>query len=66
MKKALSITAIALMMAGSAVYACSSCGCEPKKADPEKTECGSSCDKDESQTACGGSSHKGDDHKKAA
>ena len=43
MKKVMTIAAIALMMAGSTVFACSSCGCEDKKAEKkaEKSECGS-------------------------
>lgn len=54
MKKTLSIVAVALMMAGSTAFACSGCGCESKKSDKEKTECGS-CKGDKAQTACGGS-----------
>jgi hypothetical protein len=57
--------AVALLMAGSTAFACSGCGCESKKADKEKTECGSSCKGEKSQTACGGS-HKGNDGTKPA
>lgn len=67
MKKTLSIAAVALMMAGSTAFACSSCGCKTEKTekkDKEKTEC-SSCKGDKAETACGGSK-KGDDHKHAA
>lgn len=80
MKKAMSIMAVALMMAGSTAFACSGCGCEAKKTDKdskEKTEC---CSKEKKQTACGetkkgekaeihlacGGSKKGDDGKKSA
>ena len=76
MKKILSIVAVALMMAGSTAFACSSCGCEAKKA--EKSECGS-CKSEKKQTACGetkkvdteqhiacGGSKKGDDGSKTA
>ena len=41
MKKVMSIAAVALMMAGSYAYACSSCGCQAKgdkAAEGEKTE----------------------------
>ena len=66
MKKTMSIVAIALMMAGSTVYACGSCGCQDKKAEKkgekEKTEC---CKSAEAKTACGGAK-KADDAKKAA
>ena len=61
----MSIAAIALMLAGSAAYACSSCGCQDKKDDKkgkEKTEC---CKSAEAKTACGGAK-KADDAKKAA
>lgn len=68
MKKTMSIVAIALMVAGSSVYACSGCGCSSKKAEEkgskEKTECGS-CKSEQSKTACGGAK-KADDGKKAA
>jgi len=64
MKKTLSIVAVALMMAGSTTFACSSCGCETEKKDKDKTECGS-CKGDKAQTACGGSK-KGDDGSKTA
>lgn len=68
MKKAMSIVAIALMMAGSSVYACSGCGCQDKKdekkAVKEKSECGS-CKSEKSKTACGGAK-KVDEAKKAA
>ncbi|VGO17249.1 hypothetical protein PDESU_05845 [Pontiella desulfatans] len=43
MKRMMSIAAIALMMAGTAAYACDSCGCSAKKAD-KKAEC-SACTK---------------------
>jgi hypothetical protein len=80
MKKALSFAAIAFMLVGGAAYACSGCGCEEKKADKEKSECGSSCKGDKQQSACGGSkkgntgdktacgggSHKDAEDKKAA
>ncbi len=56
MKKTMSIVAIALMMAGSSAFACSSCGCESKKANKDKSECGS-CKSEKKQTACNGS-HK--------
>ena len=65
MKKTMSIVAIALMMAGSVVYACGGCGCRDKKEDKqgkEKTEC---CKSAEAKTACGGAK-KADDAKKAA
>lgn len=65
MKKTLSIVAVAMMMAGSVAYACSGCGCESKKSDKEKSDCGSSCNSEKTQTACGGS-QKGDDGKKTA
>ena len=64
MKKALSIAAVALMMAGSTAFACGGCGCEAKKADKEKTDCGS-CKGEKAETACGGAK-KGGDAKKAA
>jgi len=54
MKKSLTIVAIALMMAGSSAFACSSCGCESKKADKEKSDC-SGCKTEKKQTACNGS-----------
>ena len=65
MKKTLSIVMVAVLMAGSTAFACSSCGCETKKSDKEKTECESSCKGAKNQTACGGSK-KDDDKKKAA
>lgn len=65
MKKVLSIAAVALMMAGSTAFACTGCGCEPKKTDKEKTECDSTCKGEKNKTACNGSK-KGDDGKKAA
>jgi hypothetical protein len=65
MKKTLSIVAVALMMAGSTAFACSGCGCEAKKSDKDKTECGSSCKGEKKQTACG-NTQKGDDGKKTA
>jgi len=37
MKKVLTVAAVALMMAGSTAFACSSCGCTAKK--EAKTEC---------------------------
>jgi len=62
----MSVVAIALMMAGSTVYACSSCGCQDKKTekkgDKEKTEC---CKSQQEKTACGGAK-KADEAKKAA
>ncbi len=64
MKKTLSIAAAALMMAGSTALACNGCGCESKKSDKEKTECGS-CKGEKNQTACGGSK-KDDTGKKTA
>lgn len=36
MKKLMSVATIALLMAGSSAFACSSCGCQPKKADMGK------------------------------
>ena len=70
MKKAMSIAAIALMMAGSVAYACGGCGCQDKKKDgkkcgKEKTECSKG---EESKTACGGakSAKKAEDARKAA
>ncbi|MBT8041624.1 MAG: hypothetical protein HKP10_02545 [Kiritimatiellales bacterium] len=38
MKKMMSIAVMALMVVGSAAYACDSCGCSAKKAD-KKAEC---------------------------
>lgn len=43
MKKVMSIAAIALMMAGSAAFACDTCGCSAKKAE-KKAECTKKCD----------------------
>lgn len=39
MKKMMSIAAIALFVAGSAAFACDTCGCQAKKAEGKKTEC---------------------------
>ena len=69
MKKIMTIAAITLMMAGSAVYACGGCGCQDKKSEKkcgkEKTECSKG---EESKTACGGakSAKKAEDARKAA
>jgi hypothetical protein len=38
MKKIMSIAVVALLMAGSAAFACDSCGCAAKKAE-KKAEC---------------------------
>ena len=69
MKKTMSIVAIALMMAGSSVYACGGCGCQDKKAEKkavkEKSECGSCSKSEKKETACGGAK-KADEAKKAA
>ena len=65
MKKTLSMVAVALLMAGGTAFACGGCGCESKKTDKEKTECGKSCDAEKNQTACGGSK-KGVDKDKSA
>lgn len=66
MKKIMTIAAIALMMAGSAVYACGGCGCQDKKSEKkcgkEKTECSKS---EKQQSACGGAK-KAEEAKKAA
>lgn len=57
MKKTLSIAAITLMMAGSSVFACSSCGCTPKEGDKSKTECSAS----KGDSACSASTAKKSD-----
>ena len=44
MKKMMSIAAVALMMAGSSAFACSSCGCSADKGEKEKSGC-SYCEK---------------------
>jgi len=51
MKKAMSIVAITLLMAGSSAMACGSCGCTAKKADKEKAAC-TACKDGKTCTAC--------------
>ena len=56
MKRMMSIAAIALLMAGTSVYACSGCGCSAKK-DKAKTECkackdGKDCKACEAKKGC--------------
>jgi hypothetical protein len=67
MKKLMSIAAIALFVAGSSAFAC---GCDKtsEKGDKEKTACSGQKkgENKEQQTACGGSSDKHDETKKAA
>ena len=39
MKKLMSVAMVALFVAGSAAFACDSCGCSAKKSDAKKSEC---------------------------
>ena len=39
MKKMVTMVAVALMMAGSAAFACGTCGCSAKKAENPKPTC---------------------------
>ena len=50
MKKMMSIAAVALMMVGTAAFACDTCGCSAKKAD-KKAGC-SACSKEKKAKKC--------------
>jgi hypothetical protein len=54
MKKMMSIAVVAFLVAGSAAFACDTCGCAAKKDAAKKAEC-SSCSKDKKADAkkCG-------------
>jgi hypothetical protein len=56
MKKMMSIAMVALFVAGSAAFACDTCGCSAKKADAKKAAC-TSCKADK---ACAGCAKKAD------
>ena len=60
MKRMMSIAAIALLMTGSSVFACSGCGCSAKK-DKAKTEC-KACKEGKECKACD-AKKKGDEKK---
>lgn len=73
MKKMMSIAAVALMVAGSAAFACDTCGCTAKKAE-KKAECTGcaaekKCDKCTAEKQCEGcakkAAKKADEAKKA-
>ena len=51
MKKMMSIAVVALFVAGSAAFACDSCGCKAKKADSKKAAC-TACAKDKTCAGC--------------
>ena len=51
MKKMMSIAAVALMMAGSSAFACSSCGCSADKDEKAKSGCSSSKECSSSKSA---------------
>jgi hypothetical protein len=51
MKRMMSIAAIALFVAGSAVYACDTCGCKAKKAEGKKAAC-TACKTEKACDAC--------------
>ena len=52
MKKVLSIAMVALMVAGSAAFACDTCGCAAKKADSKKAACSGCSAKKADKAAC--------------
>ena len=68
MKRMMSIAAIALLMTGSSVLACETCGCQAKKAKGEKKACCSAekkCDKCTADKACAACTAKQEKAKKA-
>lgn len=52
MKKILSIAMVALMVAGSAAFACDTCGCAAKKAENKKAACSGCSAKKADKAAC--------------
>lgn len=64
MKRLMSIAMIALFVAGTAAFACDSCGCSAKKAD-KKAECSACTKGKEAAKKCGADCKKACCTKKA-
>lgn len=52
MRKVLSIAMVTLMVAGSAAFACDTCGCTAKKAENKKAACSGCAAKKADKAAC--------------